>query len=205
MPIHHFVKIPHSWVSGTSSKASPRFFQVLHSRPLCSLAQTFKTKEALAFIHTKFAAFAFCQVKDLSNLSSLRFSACPRSQQRHCQCKLLWTCTILSFLFSFGVNLPPERLIGRYGECLNAEDKWCDQISRKLVLIVFDASFPESSLALSLSLCRLFVFVTCLSQNHPSLPRLLGLPQGGHWSRTPARWTYQLTFWDRCTECKMDW
>ena len=32
-----------------------------------------------------------------------------------------------------------------------------------------------------------FVFVTCLSRNHPSQPKLLGPPQGGHWSQIPAR------------------
>ena len=32
-----------------------------------------------------------------------------------------------------------------------------------------------------------FVFVTCLSRNHPSRPKLLGLPLGGHWSQKPPR------------------
>ena len=32
-----------------------------------------------------------------------------------------------------------------------------------------------------------FVFVTCLSRNHPSQPKLLGPPRGGHSSQIPAR------------------
>ena len=79
-----------------------------------------------------------------ADLSSWRFSACPKSQQHRCQCRLLWTWEhVITHIFKARSSSPSKSLICGDRQGLNTEN---DNISQTNFAIYKTPGFPRSHL-----------------------------------------------------------